>query len=661
MFNEIKKKVQARFNQLSAHDLYVVDLDRDALFTAYLDSFPDNERQGHNCNCCKQFLRNYGSVVAIVDNKIETLWDFEVGYPYANVPKNLHAIVRKAAIKNVFLTETKNLGTDFNYQIIEGETRPKKWEHFYVDLPKTKTITKRKDIATVGSQIKSTKQVAKRALDSLTKESIETVLELIAQNSLYKGREYEASVKQLHKSKLEYDKLLPEQKDLYAWSNYKSIGKIRNTAIGTLLIDLSEGRELDDAVKAYERITAPANYKRPTALVTPKMIQQAEDKLVELGLMSSLKRRYAVREDISVNNALFVHRTNKQAVQSVFAELKADTAVNPKSFSKVEEVSLDTFIDKVLPTATNVEVLLENKHIANFMSLIAPEDKDAETLFQWDNSISWAYHNGLTDSIKERVKAAGGSVDGELRISLEWYNYDDLDLHVIEPGGNEIYYGQRRSPLGGFLDVDMNAGSGKSREPVENIIFKDTSNLKDGDYKIYVHNFYKRENVDFGFSIDLECRDNRYGFEYDKASKTGDRVQVATITYSKKYGITKVEGSLNAKGAVSKEINGITTNKFQPVSMIMNSPNYWGTNKGNRHVFFILENAKYELPLRGFFNEFLKPELSQHRKVFEVLGNKLNVPASENQLTGIGFSDTQRNELICKVTSNIERVIKVKF
>lgn len=51
-----------------------------------------------------------------------------------------------------------------------------------------------------------------------------------------------------------------------------------------------------------------------------------------------------------------------------------------------------------------------------------------------DNNFSWAYTGGITDSIKERVKQAGGNVDGELRISLSWFNFDDLDLHVIEPG-----------------------------------------------------------------------------------------------------------------------------------------------------------------------------------------------------------------------------------
>ena len=59
-------------------------------------------------------------------------------------------------------------------------------------------------------------------------------------------------------------------------------------------------------------------------------------------------------------------------------------------------------------------------------------------MFKWDNKFSWAYNGDVTDSIAERVKEFGGSLEGDLRISLSWHCGDDLDLHLIEADQNEI-------------------------------------------------------------------------------------------------------------------------------------------------------------------------------------------------------------------------------
>jgi hypothetical protein len=59
-----------------------------------------------------------------------------------------------------------------------------------------------------------------------------------------------------------------------------------------------------------------------------------------------------------------------------------------------------------------------------------------------------------------------------------------------------------------------------------------------------------------------------------------------------------------------------------------------------------------ETTLRGLYNEMISNDLNNHRKVFEILGDKLKcekVNANE-QLSGLGFSSTLRKSLTVKVT-----------
>ena len=52
----------------------------------------------------------------------------------------------------------------------------------------------------------------------------------------------------------------------------------------------------------------------------------------------------------------------------------------------------------------------------------------------------------------EQAKAKSG----EVQVSLFWSSKNDLDLHVVCPSGERIFYGNRNPASGGRLDVDMN-------------------------------------------------------------------------------------------------------------------------------------------------------------------------------------------------------------
>ena len=652
-------------------NLFIVDLDKDKLYEHYLSSYPAGtnpmfrKRTEHDCSCCRHFIKSIGNVVGIKDGKVISLWDFDCGdSTYQTVADAMSTFVKQHEITDFYFSKESSVGVLENYEKKEGFD-VRKWEHFYLKLP-SKYVTQ--DVDSKKGSLRDVRNVFFRSLSEFSLESIDTVLELIAQNSLYRGNEWEANLKKLKAYKKTFDSLDEKEKTLFAWEKAGeagiSVGKIRNHSIGTLLIDINEGVDLDTAVTKYEKVVAPTNYKRPKAIFTQKMVEEAQNKITELGYSDSLARRFATIDDITVNNILFSNRDiAKEKNLDVFGELKSEATSNPNKFNKVEEISPEKFVQNVLPTARELKVYFDVKNEKNLCSLIAPTNKGAKSMFKWNNGFSWAYKGNIADSlIKENVKNAGGNVTGDLRFSIQWNdngdNNNDFDAHCKEPNGNEIFFARKVSSFTrGQLDVDIINPNGKVA--VENIYWTSRNTMDDGIYKFFVNNYNHRGGRS-GFSAEIEFDGTIYKFNYNKGLRQDENVFVAEVTL--KDGQFSIKERLPST-ASSKDMWGIKTNTFVPVSVVMYSPNYWDEQNGigNKHYMFMLKGCINDETPNGFFNEYIKPELETHKRVFEALGSKMKVEDSDNQLSGLGFSSTKRDEVVVKVIGSTERLLKIKF
>lgn len=665
-FRKIKTAVAAQFQSMASGQLFVTDISGSQLWDAYLASFPSGgnliykTRTEHDCSCCKSFVRTLGAVVSIVEGSIVSIWDADISDDvYEPVCRAMGQLAKRAAIRDIFSHGERTVGTANSRQLLEDNS-VKTWDHFHVNLPPACVS---KDTGTKLGEARTNHDLLLRGLESLTVDSVNTVMDLIAQSSLYRGEENAFVLESFLKLKTSFDRLASSQaKDLFVWSHIgqpQSVSRIRNTVIGSLLVDLSDGADIDVAVASFEAKVAPTNYKRPTALVTKAMIEQAKKKIEELNLSTALDRRYAVIEDITVNNILFADRSAKKAM-NVFDEISSQVAEKDKSLAKVEEIGIEEFIARVLPRIESLEVMVENRHAANLFSLIAPSDPTALPMFKWANRFSWSYVGEVTDSIKERVKLAGGSITGDLCCRLAWDYDDDLDLHMFEPNGGHIYYPNKRilSGCGGMLDVDANGGDGIRKEPVENIFYADKSRMKDGIYTLKVHNYHRRSSGS-GFDAQVEFAGQKHSLSYGKTVRNGETIDIAMIEY--RHGEFKIVDSLPSAQATRKIWN-INTHTFTGTKVVMLSPNHWDDRAvGNKHYFFILDGCLNEGGARGFYNEFLSPSLEPHRKVLEVVGSRMKTEESDRQLSGVGFSSTQRNSVLCRVKGSITRTVKVNF
>ena len=75
---------------------------------------------------------------------------------------------------------------------------------------------------------------------------------------------------------------------------------------------------------------------------------------------------------------------------------------------------------------------------------------------------------------------------GTLQVSLSFDNDKDVDLHLIEPNGYHIYYGDRESENGGELDLDSNPSCSIDGIDNENITYSGEAYVEPGVYTVYV-------------------------------------------------------------------------------------------------------------------------------------------------------------------------------
>ncbi|MFT4188212.1 MAG: hypothetical protein QM621_06480 [Aeromicrobium sp.] len=91
-------------------------------------------------------------------------------------------------------------------------------------------------------------------------------------------------------------------------------------------------------------------------------------------------------------------------------------------------------------------------------------------------------------------RGVGGGQTGEIQVTLQWSTGADLDVHVIDPIGDEVYFSNDQVDSGGWLDVDMipgcyeSDGSQGSRS-IENIFWDDSVTPPPGEYTAFVKDY----------------------------------------------------------------------------------------------------------------------------------------------------------------------------
>lgn len=126
---------------------------------------------------------------------------------------------------------------------------------------------------------------------------------------------------------------------------------------------------------------------------------------------------------------------------------------------------------------------------------------------------------------------------GDFQVSLSWSNTSDIDLHVIEPTGNEVYFGNPLGTTGLQLDVDDMDGFGP-----ENIF---TNNPVDGTYIVALENYDQIEATPVAVRINV-LGQTRTIQGILPADAVASSFRIATIVVSGNSATIQVNGPLPA-------------------------------------------------------------------------------------------------------------------
>ena len=637
------------------------------IWPLFLEHIPASLRQNYTCNACRHFVERFGALVTIDDagRLHSALWG-EAPEGFERAFKLMAEAVTAAEPCGVLIPATQVLGTPASPATADGKV----WTHFAVRVPHVHTHALL-SASQVQAERREDRGMLARGLAEFPQALVERAHALLTSGALYRSEKcigVASWLLELHRSLAAVK--TPRQRDALIWRAAATapagFAHVRSSMIGTLLEDLASGMDSAAIKRRFDEKMAPSQYMRAQVAPTAGNIAQAEKVITALKAAGALDRRYARIADL----AKFLWRPRPaQSPQpgSVFGHLTPKAKAPPAGKLALPQQTLtwEKFARTVLPEASVIEAQVPAVS-DRFMALVTAANPEAPPILQWDaegqrNPLSWYYHAGIDAEIKRRVEGAGGQYEGvDIRASLLWDNRNDLDLHVITPRREHIYFGAKRSGCGGWLDVDMNV-RGETTTPVENIRWARGA-APHGRYRIYVQNyrFHEPSRLPTPWKVEVEISGEIYHFTgvISPGQQTGSASDMTVFEFDYVPGQRLAQAPRHA--VPQQQGTGqwnVRAGAWVPVTGIVASPNLWGERpleQHGRHTFFLLEGCRDTTSGRGrgFFTETLHRDFHAIRATLEAFNRTAEIAGvDEAEACGVGMTDQKPWNLALRVTT----------
>lgn len=408
VFMNLADAVRGRFeNVMGLYGPQVFTTNVDGLFQTYLDGYAnDIDRAHHQCTTCRQFIERFGHLVVINADgmTIPLFWGepgagLEIPAMYQQPIANMARAVAAAKVNGVFLSEEKRWGIP----------KTGNWNHFAVHP--NPAIIHRDKLLTPGQKMAEKREdfrILSQSLAEYSADTVNTAMTLLSGDALFRAEKVIGVARWFQGLQATLGQTRGKIRENLIWAAVAVSGPglthVRSSMVGTLLDDISEGKDFDEVKAAFKYKMDPSRYGRPIVAPGAGNIKKAEEIVAKLGVASAFKRRFATLGEIQeklweTKQVLGGTAEAQLSSGGVFGHLKTTTAP-AQTKVPVTAITWEKFRRTVLGNAAKIEFFAEANKRHLFFALTSQSDPAAQPIIQWDfddarNPVSWyVYPNG---------------------------------------------------------------------------------------------------------------------------------------------------------------------------------------------------------------------------------------------------------------------------
>lgn len=479
-FTYLQEAVKAHFartmDSFGPH-LYTVDIDGDKLYEIYLKNLPVQERKGHTCNCCKDFIRKFGNLAVLTPNdgiQISAVWPASldsVPEIYRDSIREMSQAVNKANVTGVYLWDNVGIGS-------WGVFHQGGWNHFHLTPPPANHTRRDMNASQMMALKKEDFKCMIAALLDFKQEVVAKALNFLESEALYRGEKFVAPAKFLLnlQEKIETRGGKNQKiRDRFIWQAVAAAppgwATPRSGMIGTLLVDIKDGLDFGLVKSRFAAKMDPTQYQRPQSAPSEGNIQQAEKLFRDMGLEPALHRRFMRYDECEF---LWQPQELKQKKQEggIFGHLRQNPP-QPVNATEMDirgtvNVTWEKFRKKILPKAKQIQIMFGRGEGLPLAGMLTAVHADSPPILKWDSNTnneersqgSWYLYKNGSRPMEWGLSCQWNQVNGVCLLPCNWHGrpegrFDQGAIFIIEGCRDRNINGQCLFPE--ILKADLHA------------------------------------------------------------------------------------------------------------------------------------------------------------------------------------------------------------